>query len=184
MANLLTIARIALVIPFASMFFIDAPWALTTAFAIFAIAAVTDFLDGRVARARGETSALGAALDPLADKLLVAAAILLLVRNGVIREFTIVAALVIILRELFVGGLRESLGKYGDTLPVTSLAKIKTTVQLVSVGLLVAAAPNGIAGETFAPAATGLFWVAAILTAVTGAQYSRAAFAVLRRKSG
>lgn len=184
MANLLTIARIALVVPFAWMFFIDAPWALSCAFVIFAIASLTDFLDGRVARARGETSALGAALDPLADKLLVATAIVLLVRNGVIREFTIVAALVIILRELFVGGLRESLGKYGDTLPVTPLAKIKTTIQLVSVGLMVAAAPNGIAGETFAFAATGLFWIAALLTAITCVQYSRAAFAVLRNRSG
>ena len=84
MANALTLARIALIAPFAAVFLINAPWNMTAALAIFIIAAATDFLDGRIARARGETSALGAALDPLADKLLIAAALILLVRNGVI----------------------------------------------------------------------------------------------------
>lgn len=184
MANFLTLSRIVLIIPFAAMFFIAAPWALTAAFAIFAIAAATDFFDGRIARARGETSALGAALDPLADKLLVAAALLLLVRNGVIRDFGVVAALAILLREILVGGLREQLGKIGETLPVTGPAKIKTSVQLLAVGLLIAAAPGGLAGDQIAPAAMGLFWIAAILTVATGADYSRRAVQLLRNPPG
>ncbi|OFX05084.1 MAG: CDP-diacylglycerol--glycerol-3-phosphate 3-phosphatidyltransferase [Alphaproteobacteria bacterium RIFCSPHIGHO2_12_FULL_63_12] len=184
MANMLTIARIALIVPFAAMFFISAPWALTVAFALFAIAAATDFLDGRIARARGETSALGAALDPLADKLLVAAALLLLVRNGVIRDLAVIAALAILLREILVGGLREHLGKIGASLPVTGPAKLKTSVQLLAIGLLIASAPGGLAGEAIAPAAMGLFWIAAILTVGTGADYSRRAVRLLRNPPG
>lgn len=184
MANMLTIMRMALIIPFAAMFFLDAAWALKAAFAIFAVAAATDFLDGRLARARGETSALGAALDPLADKLLIAAALVLLVRNGVIRDFGVVAALAILLREILVGGLREALGKNGDTLAVTGLAKIKTSAQLLAVGLLVASAPGGIAGAPIAGAATALFWLAAILTVITGAQYTVKAARLLRGRPG
>lgn len=182
MANLLTAARIALILPFAAMFFISAPWAMPAAFIIFAFAAITDFLDGRLARARGETSALGATLDPLADKLLIAAALLLLVRNGIIRDTAVIAALAILLREIFVGGLRESLGGLGATLPVTALAKIKTTVQLVAVGLLLAAAPGGLAGPAIAPVAIATLWGAALLTLVTGFEYARRAFPLLRNR--
>lgn len=184
MANMLTMLRIALILPFTAMFFIAAPWALTLAFVLFAVAAATDFLDGRVARARGETSALGAALDPLADKLLVAAALLLLVRNGVIRDVAVIAALAILLREILVGGLREQLGRIGETLPVTGLAKIKTSVQLLAVGLLIASAPGGLAGPGIAPAAMALLWIAAILTVATGAEYSRKAVRLLRNHPG
>ncbi|MFZ5618916.1 MAG: CDP-diacylglycerol--glycerol-3-phosphate 3-phosphatidyltransferase [Pseudomonadota bacterium] len=184
MANFLTVMRMALIVPFASMFFIDAPWALTVAFAIFAVAAATDFLDGWIARARNETSALGAALDPLADKLLISAALLLLVRNGVIRDLGVIAALAILLREILVGGLREAVGKNGGSLPVTTLAKWKTTAQLLAVGLLIAAAPGGIAGEALKPAAGAAFWLAALLTVVTGADYSRKAVRLLRGRPG
>ncbi|MCB2098416.1 MAG: CDP-alcohol phosphatidyltransferase family protein, partial [Parvularculaceae bacterium] len=93
MANWITLARIILIIPFAAMFFINASWAMTGALALFAIAAVSDYFDGMIARARNETSALGAALDPIADKLLVATALLLLVKNGFIRDADILAAL-------------------------------------------------------------------------------------------
>jgi CDP-diacylglycerol--glycerol-3-phosphate 3-phosphatidyltransferase len=184
MANLLTLARIALIIPFAAMFFISAPWALSAAFAIFAAAAATDFFDGRLARARGETTALGAALDPLADKLLVAAALLLLVRNGVIRDFAVIAALAILLREILIGGLRESLAKNGDLLPVTGLAKIKTSVQLLAIGLLIAASPGGLAGAKLALIANLAFWAAALLTVATGAEYSAKAVRLLRSRPG
>jgi cardiolipin synthase len=184
MANLLTLLRIALIIPFAAMFFINAVWALKAAFVIFAIAAATDFLDGRLARARSETSALGAALDPLADKLLIAAALLFLVRNGVIHELGVIAALAILLREILVGGLREALGPSGVTLPVTGLAKVKTSVQLLAVGLLLAAAPDGLAGPSLAPAADAIFWLAAILTVYTGATYTGDAVRLLRERPG
>lgn len=184
MANLITLSRIALIIPFTAMFFIVAPWAMTAALVIFLIAASTDFLDGYVARARGEVSALGAALDPLADKLLVAAALILLIRNGVIAGGGVVAALTIILRELMVGGLREAVAQAGGALPVTTLAKWKTAAQLIAVGLLLAAAPGsafgGAIGDAARPLASGAFWLATILTFWTGAHYARQATALLR----
>lgn len=184
MANLITAARIALILPFAAMFFLSAPWAMIVALALFALAGVTDFLDGIVARRRGEVSALGAALDPLADKLLIAAALVLLVRNGVVREAGVIAALAIILREIFVSGLREALSKAGLDLPVTGLAKTKTAAQLVAVGLMLAAAPTGLVGEPLWPAANGALWLAAILTLWTGADYARRGVGALLRPAG
>jgi cardiolipin synthase len=184
MANLITLARIALIVPFAAMFFVNAAWAMNAALVIFALAAATDFLDGQVARARGETSALGAALDPLADKLLVAAALLLLVRNGVLRDAGVVAALAILLREILVGGLREAVSKTGGDLQVTQLAKGKTTAQLVAIGLLLAAAPGGLVGAGLAPVAAGVFWLAAILTLFSGADYAAKAYRHLRGRPG
>lgn len=181
MANLITLARIALVIPFTAMFFINAEWAMVAAFVIFALAALTDFLDGWVARKLGQTSALGAALDPIADKLLVAAALMLLVRNGVIREWGVIAALIILLREVMVAGLREAMAQRGLSLPVLPLAKWKTAFQLIAVGFLLAAAPGGIAGKGLEPVAAGLFWFAAILTFWTGANYALKAANALRR---
>lgn len=180
MANLITLARILLVIPFAAMFFLDAAWAMTAALCLFVIAGLTDLLDGWIARSRGEVSALGAALDPLADKLLIAAALLLLTRNGIIRDWGVIAALIILLREILVTGLREAVGLKGAKLAVTPLAKWKTAAQILALGLLLAAAPGGIAGEALRPLAGGALWTAAILTLWTGADYSLKAAAALR----
>lgn len=180
MANLITLARMALIIPFVFAFLANAPWNMTAALVIFVIAALTDFIDGRVARARGETSALGAALDPIADKLLVAAALILLARNGVIAGFGVVAVIIIILREILVSGLREALAASQQTLAVTALAKWKTTAQLIAAGLMLAAAPTGLAGETLRPAASAALWIAAIMTLWTGADYSLRAAALLK----
>lgn len=180
MANLLTVARILLVIPFAALFFIGAPWAMNAALLIFGIASLTDLLDGWVARARNEVSALGAALDPVADKLLIAAALLLLVRNGFIREAGVVAALIILLREIFVGGLREALAARGATLPVVALAKWKTAAQMIAIGLLLAATPEGVLGPGWEAAANGALWLAAVLTLWTGADYARRGIKILR----
>lgn len=180
MANLLTASRVLLVIPFAAMFYLDAPWAMQAALAIFALASLTDLVDGRIARARGETSALGAALDPLADKILVAAALLLLTRNGIIRDWGVIAALLILMREFLVTGMREAMAQYGAKLEVTVLAKWKTAAQVVALGLLLAAAPTGFAGEAWRPAAGGMLWAAAVLTIWTGADYALKAVAVLR----
>jgi CDP-diacylglycerol--glycerol-3-phosphate 3-phosphatidyltransferase len=180
MANLLTLSRVLLVIPLAAMFYVNASWAMSAALAIFALASFTDLVDGRVARARGETSALGAALDPLADKILIAAALLLLTRNGVIRDWGVIAALVILVREFMVTGLREAMAQYGAKLEVTTLAKWKTAAQVVAIGLLLAAAPTGLAGEAWRPFAAGSLWAAAVLTIWTGADYASKAVAVLR----
>ncbi len=181
MANALTLIRIGLIAPFVWLFFTPAAWAMKGAFLVFTLAALTDYFDGAVARARGETSALGAALDPIADKLLVAAALLLLVRNGSLAGPGVIGGLVILLREILVGGLREALAARAQTMPVTRLAKIKTTVQLVSLGLLIAAMPSGLIGPGAEPLAKGLFWFAVVLTFWTGADYTRRAVDMLRR---
>ena len=181
MANLITAGRILLVIPFVVAFMANAPWNMTAAFVIFVVAALTDFIDGAVARSRGEVSALGAALDPLADKLLIAAALVLLIRNGIIQNWGVIGALIILLREILVGGLREALSVKGEKLPVTRLAKVKTTAQMLGVGLMIAAAPGGIIGDEARSFAVGIFWLAVILTLWTGAAYTLQAVRLLRR---
>lgn len=180
MANLLTIGRMALIIPFIAAFLLNAPWGLKAAFVIFVAASVTDFLDGRIARARGEVTALGAALDPLADKLLIAAALILLLRNGVIHGAGVIAVLIIVLREILVSGLREAVTAKGGALPVTGLAKMKTAAQLLAAGALIAAAPTGVVGAPLELAGAALLWFAAILTFWTGADYAVRAVRFLR----
>ena len=172
MANLITLARIALIAPFVALFFIAEDWAMKAAFVVFIIASLTDFLDGYIARARGETSALGAALDPIADKLLVAAAIVLLTRNGVIRDIGVIGAIIILLREILVGGLREAMAMNRLSLAVTRLAKMKTALQMVAIALLVGVAPSGALGADARPLASAAFWAAVILTLWTGAGYT------------
>lgn len=182
MANLLTFGRIALIVPFIAVFLWDAEWNMKAAFVLFVIAALTDLFDGWVARARGETSALGAALDPIADKLLIAAALILLVRNGIIHGPGVVAVIIIIAREILVSGLREAVAARGAALKVTPLAKWKTAAQLVAAALFLAAAPRGVADDALRPLASGALWLATILTFWTGADYARAAAQILRGK--
>lgn len=180
MANLITMGRIALIIPFCAAFLINAPWNMTAAFAIFTIAAVTDFFDGRIARARKEVSILGATLDPVADKLLIAAALILLTKNGVIFGGHIMAVVIIILREIAVSGLREAICTHGSRLEVTPLAKWKTAAQLIATALFLLAAPTGLVGPSLVPIALGALWLAAILTAWTGGEYMIKAARMLR----
>ncbi len=182
MANLITLARIALIVPFVALFMANAPWNMIAAFAVFVLASLTDFVDGRVARARGEVSALGAAIDPLADKLLIAAALILLVRNGVIAGAGVIAVIAIILREILVSGLREAVAAKGGSLPVTPLAKWKTAMQIIAAGLLLATAPQGLVGEEFRAVGVGALWLAAILTIWTGAAYSVGAARLLTER--
>lgn len=181
MALLLTLLRCILILPFAAAFYIDASWAMPAALGIFLVAAATDYLDGWVARARAETSALGAALDPLADKLLIAAALLLLVKTGVIAGYETLAALAILLRELLVGGLREAAG--AAALPVSRLGKAKTVLQAAAATLLLADAPGGLLDGRLGPAPDVILWAAAVLTIASGADYAARATALLRRKT-
>lgn len=179
MANALTIGRMIAVIIFLGAFTANAPWNMTAALVIFILAAATDALDGWVARARNETSALGAALDPIADKLLIAAALFLLTRNGVIRGPEVLAALAIILREVLVSGLREAAAAQGARLAVTGLAKSKTVAQSLAIAALLATAPTGPLGQSNAGVASFILWVAAGLTVWTGFGYVRQAVKVL-----
>jgi cardiolipin synthase len=145
-----------------------------TALAIYVIASITDYLDGYLARIWEQTSNIGRMLDPIADKLLVSAVLLLLAHNGTIDKYSLWAAIIILCREILVSGLREYLAGLKVSVPVTRLAKWKTTVQMISLGFLIA----GPAGDKVLPYTTeigiGLLWIAAIITLYTGYDYFRA----------
>lgn len=172
--NLLTYARILAVPAVVGCFYFDGHTARWIALAIFIAAAVTDFFDGYLARAWQQQSALGRMLDPIADKLLVSVCLLLLVAKGDIGGWSLIAAIIILCREILVSGLREFLAELRVSVPVTKLAKWKTTVQLVALALLLA----GPAGEEVLPGTelSGLvtLWIAAVLTLYTGYDYFRA----------
>ncbi len=175
--NILTYGRVAAVPLVAGfLFWSQQPWARWTALAIFIAAGVTDFFDGYLARAWSQQSSLGRMLDPIADKLLVSSVILMLAANQTISGATLWAALVILCREILVSGLREYLAELRVPVPVTAVAKWKTTVQLVALGFLIA----GPAGEAALPGSvnTGLvlLWIAAILTLYTGWDYMKASY--------
>ena len=181
LATWLTLGRIGLIAPFVLAFFFAAPLAAAL---IFAAAGLTDWLDGYVARKRNEVSALGAALDPIADKLLTITALVVLVAGGQIAGIHLAAALAIALREVLVGGLREALAGRSVTLPVTFLAKIKTSVQFASFFVLILAAPgtDGLGDPALILGRT-LLWLAALLTVWTGYRYTDKAVRGLMRTS-
>ncbi|MEM8800455.1 MAG: CDP-diacylglycerol--glycerol-3-phosphate 3-phosphatidyltransferase [Pseudomonadota bacterium] len=170
--NLLTLSRIFAVPFLAAAFFYRDPAGSAVAFALFCAAGITDFFDGYLARAQGTVSKLGQFLDPIADKLMVAAVLILLVWKDSIDGIHILAAVVILCREILVSGLREFLAGTEVSVPVSTLAKWKTTVQMVALGALILA---GAVTQEFVHA-VGLLclWVAAVLTLVTGFDYLRA----------
>jgi CDP-diacylglycerol--glycerol-3-phosphate 3-phosphatidyltransferase len=175
--NLLTYGRVAAVpVLVALLFWPDSDWATWTALAIYVLAAVTDFFDGYLARAWSQQSSLGRMLDPIADKLLVAAALLMLSANHTIESFNLWAAVIILCREILVSGLREYLAELRVPMPVTAVAKWKTAAQLVALGFLIA----GPAGERAIPGAHAagilLLWISAVLTLYTGWDYMKASY--------
>lgn len=142
------------------------------AFALYCLMGLTDYFDGYVARARGTVSRLGQFLDPIADKIMIAAVILLLVFTRDIAGWHVIAALIILLREIIVSGLREFLATLQVSMPVTKLAKWKTTFQLVAFGALILA--GAIPGwEWIKQIGIVSLWGAAVLTLVTGWDYLR-----------
>ena len=173
--NLLTYGRI-LAIPalVAILFWPRDDWMRWLALGIYTLAAITDYLDGYIARAWSQQSAIGRMLDPIADKLLVAALLLMLVYTGQIEGWTLWAAIVILCREILVSGLREFLADLKVSVPVSKVAKWKTTAQLFALGFLVV----GPAGDKVLPGNTTigivLLWAAAGLTIYTGWDYFNA----------
>ena len=128
--NILTIGRIIIVPFFVLAFYLPGFYGDLTALVLFLIASFTDFLDGMLARMLGEESKLGELLDPIADKIIVATALILLVMDGTIRHYEVIAAIIILTREILVSGLREFLAKGQINLPVSNLAKLKTLLQM------------------------------------------------------
>ncbi len=170
--NLLTLSRILVSPALIAAFYLDYPIANWVALALFVSAAFTDFLDGHLARSRGEVSGLGRFLDPVADKLLVASALLMLVHVDGIAGWAILPALIILCREILVSGLREYLAELRVGLPVSKLAKWKTMVQMIAIGFLIV----GEAGWSAVPVTdigVGGLWLAAALTLLTGYDYLR-----------
>src|SRR5437868_15493039 len=177
--NLLTYGRIAAVPAVVGcLYWQDIPqhgeWLRWLALAIFISAGVTDILDGYFARKWGELTTFGRMLDPIADKLLVASCLFMLAFDGTIRAVHVWAAIVILCREILVSGLREYLAELRVSVPVTRLAKWKTTLQLVAVGFLIA----GEAGDAVVPVVTkvgiALLWLSALLTLYPGWDYLQA----------
>lgn len=177
--NMLTYGRIIAVPLVVLCFFIEgrlesSDFARWTALALFVIASITDFLDGYLARIWQQTSTIGRMLDPIADKLLVSACLLLLAADGTIAGWTLWAAIIILCREILVSGLREYLAELKVSVPVSRLAKWKTAAQMVALAFLLA----GPAGDKILPYTTelgiGLLWISAILTLYTGWDYFRA----------
>jgi cardiolipin synthase len=195
--NALTILRIALVPVYAIAFVMPGTGARLVAFGIFALASVSDWLDGFAARKLNAGSDFGRMLDPIADKVLIAVALMLLVAEGTFVRYNpntgdstfsllrLVPALVILSREILVSGLREFLAGTRVSVPVTTIAKFKTAVQMVAIGTMILTpladkfAP-GIPGLTYTYVAYILLWVAAALTVYTGVIYFRNGMAHLK----
>jgi cardiolipin synthase len=185
--NILTYARIAAIpVVVACMFWqaiLDGGlWLRWVALAVFIAAGVTDFFDGYLARIWSQQSSLGRMLDPIADKLLVASCLLMLAAEDTIHGWALLAAVVILCREVLVSGLREYLAELRVSVPVTRLAKWKTTLQLVAVGFLIC----GDAGDAIVPVVTHigitLLWLSALLTLYTGWDYLQAGLHHLTRE--
>ena len=192
--NALTILRIVLVPVFAIAFVMPGEAARLVAFGIFVIAGVSDWLDGFAARKLKAGSDFGRMLDPIADKVLVAVALMMLVAegtftqvkpNGMLSLLKLVPALIILAREILVSGLREFLAGTRVSVPVTNVAKFKTAVQMIPIGAMILTpladvfAP-GIPSITYAAIAYLLLWVAAALTVYTGVIYFKNGMAYLR----
>jgi cardiolipin synthase len=157
-------------------------WLRWLALAVFIAAGISDFFDGYLARMWSQQSSLGRMLDPIADKLLVSSCLLMLAAEDTIHGWSLLAAIVILCREILVSGLREYLAELRVSVPVTRLAKWKTTLQLVAVGFLIA----GDAGDAVLPAVTHigllLLWLSALLTIYTGWDYLQAGLHHLGRE--
>ena len=175
--NILTIGRIKIVPFFVLAFYLPGFYGDLSACVLFVIASFTDFLDGMLARMMGEESKLGELLDPIADKIIVATALILLVMSGTIKHYEVIAAIIILTREILISGLREFLARGQIKLPVTNLAKLKTFLQMVAIALLLTGETGNkiLNFQDYNAQTIGmiLLWLSAFLTLYTGYEYLR-----------
>ena len=190
--NMLTVLRILLVPVFAIAFVLPGEVARLIAFAVFCVAGASDALDGFAARKLNAGSDFGRMLDPIADKILVGVALMMLVAEGSVREFNLttglasllklVPALIILSREILISGLREFLAGVSVSVPVSSIAKLKTSIQMIAIGAMIL----GPIADRWVPGSLALaytaLWVAAALTVYTGYSYLRAGLAYARQR--
>tara|TARA_X000000368_G_C22685576_1_gene560213 strand:+ start:40 stop:624 length:585 start_codon:yes stop_codon:yes gene_type:complete len=175
--NYLTIGRIIIVPIFVISFYLPGFYGDVIPFALFVIASFTDFLDGLLARIYKEESKLGELLDPIADKIIVAAALILLVMDETIKNYEVIAAVIILTREILISGLREFLAKGRIKLPVSNLAKLKTFLQMFSISILLTGDTGNkiISFQDYNAQTIGIIflWFSAFLTLYTGYDYLR-----------
>ena len=175
--NYLTIGRIIIVPVFVVTFYLPGFYGDIIPFALFLIASFTDFLDGLLARMFKEESKLGELLDPIADKIIVATALLLLVMNSTIKNYEVIAAIIILTREILVSGLREFLAKDQIRLTVSNLAKLKTFLQMFAIAILLTGETGNkiLNFQDYNAQTIGiiLLWLSAFLTLYTGYEYLR-----------
>ena len=175
--NILTIGRIIIVPVFVLTFFIPGLFGDLIPFFLFVVASFTDYLDGLLARMFKEESKLGELLDPIADKILVAAALILLVMNETIKNYEVIAAIIILTREILISGLREFLARGQVTMQVTGLSKLKTFIQMISIAILLTGESGNkiINFQDYNAQTIGiiLLWLSAALTLFTGYEYMR-----------
>ena len=173
--NILTIGRIVLVPIFIFTFYLPGFLGDLIPFFIFLLASFTDFLDGLLARLYKEESKLGELLDPIADKIIVATALVLLVMNNTINNYEVIAAIIILTREILISGLREFLAKVQVSMPVSSLAKFKTFIQMFAIAILLTGESGNklINFGEYNAHTIGiiLLWLSAFLTLYTGYDY-------------
>ena len=170
LSNTLTISRILVIPIIVILIYMKGSAYAWTAFILFCLAGITDYYDGYFARIRKEISNLGTFLDPIADKLLVASVILILTSKEIISNFEIIPALIILVREITVSGLREFLAGIKVSVPVSKIAKFKTALQLIALGILILSE----GGITIVPVLMFgkiALWIAALLTLYTGFDY-------------
>ena len=175
--NYLTIGRIIIVPFFVIAYYLPGFYGDIIPLGLFLVASFTDFLDGLLARMYKEESKLGELLDPIADKIIVAAALILLVMDQTIKNYEVIAAIIILTREILISGLREFLAKGKIKLPVSNLAKLKTVLQMVSIALLLSGETGNriINFQDYNAQTIGivLLWLSAALTLYTGYEYVR-----------
>ncbi len=175
--NYLTIGRIIIVPIFVFTFYLPGLYGDIIPFALFVIASFTDFLDGLLARMFKEESKLGELLDPIADKIIVATALILLVMDGTVRNYEVIAAIIILTREILISGLREFLAIGKVKIPVSTLAKYKTFLQMFSISLLLTGETGNkiLNFQDYNAQTIGiiLLWLSAFLTLYTGYEYLR-----------
>lgn len=175
--NYLTIGRIIIVPVFVITFYLPGFYGDIIPFALFLIASFTDFLDGLLARMYKEESELGELLDPIADKIIVATALILLVMNRTVQNYEVIAAIIILTREILVSGLREFLAKEQIKLPVSNLAKMKTFLQMFAIAILLTGETGNkiVNFQDYNAQTIGiiLLWLSAFITLYTGYEYLR-----------
>ena len=175
--NYLTIGRIIIVPIFVVAYYLPGFYGDVIPFALFLIASFTDFLDGLLARMYKEESKLGELLDPIADKIIVATALILLVMDNTIKNFEVIAAIIILTREILISGLREFLAKGKIKLPVSNLAKLKTVLQMTAISILLTGETGNriVNFQDYNAQTIGiiLLWLSAFLTLYTGYDYLR-----------